>query len=271
MGSKTNSKTKPKKKVIKKPAKRKPRKNKLVKITSPIRPDVQMFIASDLADEGMIEKEILGQALQHYIYEFTDSKGNTVRGLSLHGVRETVRLINRNPRSGSKIRISPEPPIINRDIEMNGQKGIEILVYAEDLVNGGGSWGNCFEPYVKVGKRGTYPSLFAERVALSKAQRNAQRALIPEKLATEMIAQLSADKSNVQQIEAPKEAVTVKAVEPQKPNQQALFAGSMQRVQQIKSDKNLLLKALAKVDALPLSDDNKERVKQEINGCLKSL
>lgn len=250
--------------------KRKPRRKKdgLVKMTSPVRPEMEFYVASDQADEQAIEAEIMGQVLPHFIYKFKDGKGNEVKGLSLQGVRETTRRINRMKNSGQRIRISPEPPIISRDVEYNGKKGIEILVYAEDIESGGGSWGNAFEPYVKVGKGGkTYPSQFPERVALSKAQRNALRALIPETTAVAMIDQLSKDQNKVKEIEAPAQQTDV--IEPQKTSEQQLYASSLKRIQQIKDDKESLEKAKAKVDELPINKENKERLKNEIQSHLK--
>lgn len=260
-----------KKSTTKKTIKKTKKKNALVKVTSPVRPDIQFFVASDLADEEMIQGEILGAALQHYIYEF-ENGGKSVKGLSLSGTRETVRRINKSPSSGSKIRISPEPPIINRDVEYNGRKGIEILVYAEDLLSGGGNWGNAFEPYKKVGKGGrTYDNTFAERVALSKAQRNAIRGLIPEKLVTEMIHRLASENkgANVRRIEAPQE--TTQVVQPIKTNEQTLFSQAMKQINDLRGKKDKLEGALKKVDTLPLSDENKEKIKDEIHGALIDL
>jgi hypothetical protein len=218
----------------------------------------------------MIEAEILGRVLPHFIYKFTDKTGNEIKGLSLNGVRETVRRLNRNQGSGHKIRISPERPIINRDVEQNNQKGIEVMVYAEDLQSGGGAWGSKFEPYVKVGKGGrTYENKFALETGLSKAQRNAQRALIPEKIVTEMIDKLAKGKDAVKQIEAPKKSEVV--VETEATNGQKLYALTLKRIQAISNDKVKLNQALKNIGKLSLDKEKKDLIKSQIEQCLEAL
>ena len=249
---------------------RTPKKNALVKIQSPVHPDLQFYVASEQADDEIIEKEILGQVLPTFIYQFPDkTTGKMIKGLSLNGVRETVRRINRSSKSGSKIRISPEHPVINRDVEQNGQKGVEVMVYAEDLQTGSGQWGMKFEPYMKVGRNGAYPNKFALEVALSKAQRNAMRALIPEKLAVETIAKLIGEPDAVKTIEAPKAEQV--AVVPQATSNGKLYAASLKRVQQIAADRPALVKALANIRKLRISDDQKANLKGQIEQCLISL
>lgn len=272
------SKATPKKKVAKKaakPAKKREAKNKgLVLVKSPVRADVSFYVASDLADDKQIEAEILGVAAQEYVYEFETGYGEnkkTVHGLSKNGVQEVTRLINRNPASGHKIRISPEPPIITRDVTYDGTKGIECMVYAEDLQSGGGNWGNAFEPYQKIGKQGKpYKNEFAERKALSKAQRNAMRGLIPEKVAIQMIAKLAKDKSNVARIELPAEA-GARAIEAVPMNETERMHQLLGRVQQIAGNKKQLEQALKTVDTLDLVVENREVVRNAIQAALKEL
>lgn len=240
----------------------------LVKITSPVRPDVSFFVASDLADDKLIEQEISGEVVKTMIYEF-ENDGKTVRGLSKNGVDEVVRRINKNPASGSKIRISPEPPTITRDVTQDGQKGIEIMVYAEDLVSGGGAWGAKFEPYTKVGRKGTYNNTFAFEKALSKAQRNAKRMLIPEQLAIAVIAKLAKVPGAVQVIEAPK--TITRETAPQPTNPAKLYEATIARISQIAKDKKKLNQALDAVDNMPFDKAQKEQVKNIILDCLQEL
>jgi len=165
-------------------------KKSLVSIQSAINPEVKFMVASELADDSLIASELSGAVLPHYIYRFVDKSNKEQVGLSVFGVRESVRLLNRNPKSGLKIRLNPQYRVATRDVEQNGEKGVEVWVYAEDLINGTGAWGVKFEPYMKQGRNGAYANKFALEVALSKAERNAQRKLIPERGAIEMIKKL---------------------------------------------------------------------------------
>lgn len=275
---KTTKKTTKAKKPVKKTAKKKTTRAKkpkgMVQITSPIRSDISFYVAAELQDDKIIEQEILGEAIETYIYEFCPNKcddfkkngkcgHNTTKGMSAPGVREVVRQINRNSASGHKIRVAPEPPIINRDVDQNGQKGIEVMVYAEDLVAGSGSWGSKFEPYIKYGKK----NVFALELALTKAQRNAERALIPEKLALAMITKLIKEKRGVMALPEAPDSVTID-IEPQKTTAGQLFDMTMERVEQIRYDKEKLQEALSKVDTLPLSPEQKKKIQSRIEICL---
>lgn len=207
------------KRKTKKAAKRKsaPRKKAgTVIVTSPVAPDVRIAIASELSDDKMIEAEMMGDVLPHFIYQF-EQEGKKVSGLSVKGVHEVVRRLNRNPKSGYKIHINPQYQKVERDVEYNGEKGVEVSVFAEDLLTGNSAWGIKFEPYFKTGRRGKYANTFALEKALAKAERNAKRKLIPETVAVKMIeVMIGENKNNVVQIEAPKHVqVTVKPNVPQ--------------------------------------------------------
>lgn len=199
----------PKKKQTKKAAPKKA-KTAMVVMQSPADPSLKVAVASEFADDALIESEMMGEVLQHYVYEFDQNEGEgenrkkkTVTGLSTKGVNEVVRRLNRNPKSGSKIRISPLYKT-QEEKEYDGEKGIEVSVFAEDLVTGNTAWGIKFEPYKKKGRNGTYKNTFAVEKALAKAERNAKRKLIPEVLATKMIKKLMAENpDNVKRLEAP--------------------------------------------------------------------
>lgn len=274
-GKKKAAEKKPAKKTTKKKAS-KAKSKKLVQITSPIRPENQFYVASELADDQQIEAGLLGETLPHFIYEFCPKKcqqfkdkgkceHDTTKGLSVNGTNEVVRRLNRNNASGSKIRIAPEPPQID-EMEMNGQRGIRVMVYGEDLVSGNGIWGAKFEPYIQYGK----PNTFAFEKALSKAQRNAKRALIPEKAAIALINKLIKEKGAVKQLDAPDQTVRDIVVEPTP--SEVTYGATLRRVQQIKSDKTKLKEALTKVDGLKtLTDSQRSFVKTQIEEHLKSL
>lgn len=195
MAKKNQKKTKKVKKQ-KKPV------NKLMVIESPVAPGQKLTIASELADDRMIEDEMMGQALPYFIYQF-QQEGKTVSGLSVKGVNEVVRRLGRDPKSGSKIHIKAEHQRVERDVEYDGEKGVEVWVFAEDLVSGNSAWGTKFEPYWKTGRNGKYKNTFALEKALSKAERNAKRKLIAETLVVKMIEKMLKEPGTVKQISGP--------------------------------------------------------------------
>lgn len=135
----------------------------------------------DKLDESQALAELKGASLQEYVYSFED-KGVKVTGLSLVGVRETVREMNK--RGFSRTGIAERAPIINET-----DNYIEVQTYAKDELNGGGYWGIKRQDKLTRKKDGsTTPNRFCMEQALSKAQRNAMRGLIPEPFVKEMIA-----------------------------------------------------------------------------------
>lgn len=172
-------------KKAKRPAPKAPGKD-LILVHNPANISQEFFVASELADDSLIEQELLGNAMQHYVYGFIQD-GKPVTGLSVAGVNETARQLSRNPGSGAKIRIIPDSLKITRDVVYDGDKGVEVQVVAENMVTGETGIGIKFEAYQKQGKRGKYKNTFAIEKAVSKAERNAKRKLIPEKAVVEMI------------------------------------------------------------------------------------
>lgn len=137
---------------------------------------VDPYLEMDRLDEAQILAELKGASLDKMIYQF-----GTVTGLSVAGVRETVRKLNNN-RLG-RIRISKQEPSIHETEDF-----IEVRVYAEDEMNGGGNWGIKRQEKFTQGRNGAkVADAFALEKALSKAQRNALRALIPESFVAGMI------------------------------------------------------------------------------------
>ncbi len=174
-------------------------------------------MSSELADDSMIEAELMGEVLPHYIYEFTQ-KGKKITGLTVKGVNEVVRRLNRNKKSGYKITFPPEHMKVERDVSYDGVLGIEVRVLAVNLIDGTSAWGIKFEPYKKTGRNGNYENTFAVEKALSKAERNAKRKLIPETVATKMIEKMiKADPNAIQRlapVESKQIAVTPAPVRP---------------------------------------------------------
>lgn len=203
---KTKTKVVRKKVVVRKP--------KSITMYSPASPELRIVVASELADDDIIEREMMGEVLPYFIYRFTQDKKEVI-GLTVKGVNEVVRRLGKDPRSGSKIRINPQY-LLKDECEREGEKGIEVSVFAEDLVIGNSAWGIKFEPYYKSGKNGRYKNTFAVEKALSKAERNAKRKLIAEPLAMTMIKKImKLEPETVKQIQPPAMlAITMKANKP---------------------------------------------------------
>lgn len=204
--------TKKKPYIPKKQVRRNPPKSRVIQ--SPISPSTAIVVASEFADDAIIEAEMMGNILPYFIYTFPQD-GKDVVGLTVKGVNEVVRRLGKDAKSGSKIHMNPAY-MIKEEVERDGIKGIEVTVFAEDLISGNSAWGVKFEPYKKTkkdwktGKETTYTNTFATEKALSKAERNAKRKLIPEVLATKMIEKLmKEDPNSVQKIEPPKTQMTV--------------------------------------------------------------
>ena len=140
--------------------------------------DTAVFETFDQMDDEQVLAEIKGNFLQEFVYSFTDKKNKKVTGLSLIGVNETVRELNR--RNLASIAESETPPVIEETDDY-----IQISIYAKDTLNGGGAWGIKRQSKTQ----GQYKNInpFALEQALSKAQRNAKRKLIPEKLMQEFV------------------------------------------------------------------------------------
>jgi hypothetical protein len=213
--NKTSAKRAPKKttkkvakKAVKKTTKKRaPAKPKDIVIVSPVDPNSRMTVSSELADDEMIEQELMGAVLPYFIYQFEQGKGDkkqTISGLTVKGVNEVVRKLNMKKDSGMKIRINPDHMKIENNVEVDGQMGVQVSVYAENLVDGNSAWGIKWEAYKKTGRNGQYTNEFAVEKALSKAERNAKRKLIPETMAIKMIqTMIGDDPSVVKQLGAP--------------------------------------------------------------------
>ncbi len=180
------AKTKKTTKKVAKEIKKRVIKKGLVIVHSPVNPTQEFIVASELADDQAIEGELLGKAMEHYVYSF-NQKDKTVTGLTVAGVNEISRQLTRKNNSGIKIRIVPDSIKIDTNAEMESQKGISVILLAENMLSGETAIGAKFEPFKKRGLKGLYANTFALEKAVSKAERNAKRKLIPEKVAIEMI------------------------------------------------------------------------------------
>ena len=216
------------KKVTKKVAKKVVRRSKVkntkakkstdIIISSPVDPDIKVVVASELADDQMIESEMAGEVLPFFIYEFKQG-GKSVTGLTVKGVSEAVRRLNRDKKSGYNIRINPKYLKIEHNLEQEDEKGVQVSVFAENLVDGNSAWGIKFEAYQKTGRNGKYKNEFAVEKALSKAERNAKRKLMPEVAVLKIIEKLiGVSPDTVKQINAPEVRQQIVGAAPAKPS-----------------------------------------------------
>lgn len=155
-------------------------------VHNPTNPMQEFVVASEVADDEQIEAELMGKAMEHYVYSFSQD-GKPVTGMTVAGVNEMSRQLTKKKDSGIKIRIVPDSIKIERGVEENGEQGVSVILIAENMLTGETAIGAKFEPFQKTGRKGKYPNTFALEKAVSKAERNAKRKLIPEKVAIEMI------------------------------------------------------------------------------------
>ncbi len=171
----------------------------------------------DKHDEDAILEEFQRRALRVMLYDF-DGKVD----LSYQGVNEAVRLLNNTGKV--RVRIKPEVREIRREV-IEGIEYVVATVYAEDERTGYGQFGTSREPlWMKVkeataakAKRNGTPvrtdnvegtvvhrvfDVFAETKALNKAQRNALKTMIPERMRQALIAMVRHDDSALRVIQS---------------------------------------------------------------------
>lgn len=151
--------------------------------------DEEVFAAMDYADEEMVLAELQGrsEALEHYVYSFTDKDGKLITGLSLSGTREAARALAlaslTNP--GLVQPTIPDPPLIIQETP----EYMRVQATALDQRTGF-RWHGFVEQekfYLDRETKEAKPRKFAFVIATSKAQRNALRGLLPEHWIIEMI------------------------------------------------------------------------------------
>ncbi|MDI6860340.1 MAG: hypothetical protein QMC85_07580 [Methanocellales archaeon] len=131
------------------------------------------YIVMERKDEDQILAEIKGEILKEYVYSFP-SGGRQVTGLSYAGVKEVAR------RLGS---------ITLSDLKIDEREdSYTVQVKATDKIRDFQMWGVAKQPKKMKLRDGTeVEDQFALQKAVSKSQRNALRAIIPEKIAIEML------------------------------------------------------------------------------------
>jgi len=129
----------------------------------------EKFELMERRDEEQIQKAVMGEYLEEFIYDFTTKSGHRVTGLSWVGVKEIAA------RMGH-IRCDDKP-----ELQDQGESWL-VMVKAEDRLRDSSRWGVSTQSKKMALKDGRIiDDDFAIQKAMSKAQRNAIRQLIPEK------------------------------------------------------------------------------------------
>jgi hypothetical protein len=182
-------------------------------VISPDAPDHEVFVVLDAHDEDLILQELQRRALKVLLYDFPKD-GSRIVDLSYAGVLECVRLLNATGKVS--IRIRPDTREVRRE-SIDGVEYVTATVYAEDGKTGMGVFGTAREPLrmrlkpataAKLREKGTPVDSdnrtfdpFAETKALNKAQRNAMKATIPERMRQTLIAMARQDEAALQTIQ----------------------------------------------------------------------
>jgi len=134
-------------------------------------------------DDAQLMKQLTGEASDEWFYSFK-IQGTLVEGVSIVGAMEFARL---RAEQGFPIRF-PIHNIEAREVERNGERGVECLAIARDHRTGAEGVGLAFYPYALRKKDGSLlDDRFADRKALSVAKRNAILDLVPEAMVRQML------------------------------------------------------------------------------------
>lgn len=175
-----------------------------------------IYEAMDALDEQQIVAEILGQydsLVDALVYEFPagkDEQGRAkmVRGLSYTGVNWCVREMAKRGlgRIGiARNEVTGQPLItLSETADPDGEPIYEAVVVAVDSALGTEAAGMAdakLYPPKKGG--GVYTDPHAKRKAVSKAQRNAKAALVPEELKAELMARVKG--AQIKRVQTPRQ------------------------------------------------------------------
>ncbi|HEV2036923.1 MAG TPA: hypothetical protein VGU71_22455 [Candidatus Dormibacteraeota bacterium] len=142
-----------------------------------------VFATFDRMDEDLILREMRGDVLSSFVYSFKMTDGNTVSGLSYVGVKEAARYLG-------GISTNLETPL--QVVKDEGGERWMCVVRATDAQRALSLLGTASQPTKMKLKSGAFKQDdFAAQKALSKAQRNAIRALLSEELALKVIAEFT--------------------------------------------------------------------------------
>jgi len=155
--------------------------------------EADVFEVMDLEDERQIRDAIFGKFIDTYVYKFTmETKQGPIDqyGISWAGIKEICK--QANVMGKARYVATDIPPILEEHDTYWLAK-----VQCEDKVTGFKVWGVKKQ---SKRKRGGQIDEHAETIAVSKAQRNAFRHLIPETLILDFIKEYVEKKKGVKQI-----------------------------------------------------------------------
>jgi len=136
------------------------------------REDAAIFIEFDKRDEDQIKKELLGETITEFFYQFQQGS-RTVTGISLKGINEIAR------RMGN---IHIMEPLVK-----DKKDCFIVKVEVKDMLRNIDTWGIASQrKKMKFTEGGEKEDDFALQKAFSKARRNALRQLIPETWVTKL-------------------------------------------------------------------------------------
>jgi hypothetical protein len=159
--------------------------------------DRTVFEVMDAHDIEQMIDSMQGRLLDVSLYDF-ESGGQRMVELSWKGVRECVHAMHET----GKCRIGIQPETLQTSTVVDeGETWYEAAVFAKDEYSGLGFFGFAREPKM-MKRRDKPPTLdkFAKTKAINKAQRNALRMFVPEKLAQTLIAQFRKDENRIKKL-----------------------------------------------------------------------
>jgi hypothetical protein len=157
--------------------------------------DRNAFEVMDAHDVEQIIDSMQGRLLDVSLYDFT-AGGQRMVELSWKGVREAIMAMHETGKC--RIGVVPETLQTSTVVE-DGDTWYEAAVYAKDELSGLGFFGFAREPRM-IGNQNPKVDKFAKTKAINKAERNALRKFIPERVAQTLIAQFLHDETRVKKL-----------------------------------------------------------------------
>lgn len=146
--------------------------------------DAEVFQVVEHRDEEQIIASLEGKYLDEYVYSFQQG-GKSIEGLSWLGIQEAARAYG-----------GIQCPIDKMKIERN-DKDIIVMIEAIDSQTNSSAIGASAQALFMTTSRGVMADSFAMQKAISKAQRNAKRQLLPQQLLKQWIEKHRKAKSGI--------------------------------------------------------------------------
>lgn len=201
--------------------------------------EVRPFLVMDKEDEKQILAEMKGEIIKSYVYSYDDKKGKKVEGLSMAGINAmSIHMAE----TGHPIRVLDQwiteddryyKAIVKVGRFSIKEDGTEILL---DTGLGTKRQSKEFKPGVD--------NPFAFELAVSKAERNARKKLMPEKIIIEMMKVYKKQPHRIKKLEnANDEAPTQEELKPQPTKSKYPTAGQKKLINGLRKQLNLEAKS----------------------------